>query len=133
EGSARDRQSRVPGVDSAFQSRHTPGRSGADQPARDRKPLRHRSGFSARPVQPDQPDGRAGGDGGMSGVPARISPREQRSGGIAGYPLDALRREVAFIAYHFNWPPADILEFEHVERRQWVSEISAINREMNGD
>lgn len=49
-----------------------------------------------------------------------------------GYPLDQLRREVAFVAYHFHWSHAEVMALEHTERRHWVNEISAINREMNG-
>jgi hypothetical protein len=39
-----------------------------------------------------------------------------------------LHGEVAFVAYHFHWPLADILELQHAERRRWVEEISSINR-----
>jgi len=42
-----------------------------------------------------------------------------------------LYEEVAFIAYHYHWPPEAILNLEHLERRRWVAEISAINRQMN--
>ena len=52
----------------------------------------------------------------------------QRRGGIAGYPLEVLHGEVAFVAYHFHWPLADIRELQHAERRRWVEEISSINR-----
>ena len=45
-----------------------------------------------------------------------------------GYPLDLAYREVAFIAYYFHWPPNQIMEMEHAERRRWVHEISEINR-----
>jgi hypothetical protein len=50
---------------------------------------------------------------------------------VTGYPLDLLREEVAFIAYHFHWPHDEVLNLEHAERRQWVQQISAINRKMN--
>jgi hypothetical protein len=39
--------------------------------------------------------------------------------------------EVAFIAYHFHWPPESVLELEHDDRRRWVAEISAINERLN--
>jgi hypothetical protein len=42
-----------------------------------------------------------------------------------------LREEVAFVAYHFHWGRAEIMEMEHGERRRWVAEISTINREIN--
>jgi hypothetical protein len=51
-------------------------------------------------------------------------------GGVAGYPLDQLHEEVAFIAYYFHWPLRDILELQHSDRRRWVEEISAINRRL---
>jgi hypothetical protein len=45
-----------------------------------------------------------------------------------GYPLTALHEEVAFIAYHFHWPLADILDLGHSDRQQWVAQISSINQ-----
>ncbi|MES1164432.1 MAG: DUF6760 family protein [Verrucomicrobiota bacterium] len=48
------------------------------------------------------------------------------------YPLDALRREVAYIAYHFHWDRESVLEMEHAERAEWVREIAGINQRMNG-
>jgi hypothetical protein len=40
---------------------------------------------------------------------------------------------VAFVAYHFHWPLADVFELEHAERRRWVAEISSINERMSED
>jgi hypothetical protein len=48
------------------------------------------------------------------------------------YPLEPLRREVAYIAYHFHWNRDDIMEMAHGERAGWVSEIGGINQRMNG-
>jgi hypothetical protein len=42
-----------------------------------------------------------------------------------------LHEEVAFVAYHFHWGHAEIMSMEHPERRRWVSEISAINQQIN--
>ena len=55
----------------------------------------------------------------------------QRGGGVAGYPLDQLHEEVAYIAYHFHWPLADVLQLEHPDRRRWVDEVDKINRRRN--
>ncbi len=55
----------------------------------------------------------------------------ERPGGICGYPLKTLYQEVAFVAYHFHWPPDAVLNLEHEERRRWVEEISSINRRMS--
>jgi hypothetical protein len=37
-------------------------------------------------------------------------------------------REVAYVAYHFNWSLSEILDLEHPTRRRFVDEIAAINR-----
>lgn len=44
------------------------------------------------------------------------------------YPLDQLRAEVAFIAYHLHWSLLDILELSHRERVEWVGQVSRINQ-----
>lgn len=41
---------------------------------------------------------------------------------------DRLFKEVAYVAYHFHWSRAEILDLEHAERRRFVSEIAEINR-----
>ncbi|MBH1939181.1 hypothetical protein I5Q34_33825 [Streptomyces sp. AV19] len=46
------------------------------------------------------------------------------------YAVDDLYREIAYIAHHFHWPPADILDMEHGDRHRYISEISAINKLM---
>jgi Family of unknown function (DUF6760) len=35
------------------------------------------------------------------------------------------------VAYHFHWPPAQVLALEHGERQRWVTEIVKINRRLN--
>ena len=69
----------------------------------------------------------------MPEVRARVRGGDARRGGIVGYPLAALYQEVAFIAYHFHWPPESVLTLEHAERRRWVEEISAINERANSE
>ena len=39
---------------------------------------------------------------------------------------------MAFIAYHFHWPHAELVALEHAERRRWCREISSINRTLDG-
>lgn len=50
---------------------------------------------------------------------------------MIGYPSARLTEEVAYVAYHFHWPYADIMNMEHAERQQWVAEIAKINRRLN--
>ena len=64
-------------------------------------------------------------------MPAPLLARARARGGILGYPLDDLHEEVAFVAYHFHWPQGEIMAMEHAERREWVAQISAINRRVN--
>ncbi len=53
-----------------------------------------------------------------------------KPGGIAGYPLERLYEEVAFIAYYFHWPREEIMSLEHGERRHWCEEISRVNKKL---
>jgi hypothetical protein len=45
-------------------------------------------------------------------------------------PSERLFEEVAYIAYHFHWPLAEIVDLEHPLRRHFVEEIIAINRRL---
>ena len=67
----------------------------------------------------------------MPGVQPHVPGGDRRNGGIAGYPLDDLYEEVAFVAYHFHWSLSEILELEHGDRQRFIEEISAINKEMS--
>jgi len=40
---------------------------------------------------------------------------------------------MAFIAFYLHWPHAEIMNLDHRERRRWCREISAINRQLNGE
>jgi hypothetical protein len=50
---------------------------------------------------------------------------------MIGYPSQALHEEVAFIAYYLHWPHEQIMSLDHRDRRQWVAEVSRINRQLN--
>lgn len=66
-------------------------------------------------------------------MPARFRDGAAVVGGVLSYPFDQMVEEVAFIAYHFHWAHAEVMEMEHRDRRRWVAEISAINERMNGE
>jgi len=51
---------------------------------------------------------------------------------MRAYPVKALYEEMAFIAWHFHWAHADLMQLEHGERRRWCREISAVNRSLDG-
>jgi hypothetical protein len=44
--------------------------------------------------------------------------------------LERLYQEVAYVAYHFHWPPEQILGMEHRDRQRWVAEIARINERL---
>jgi hypothetical protein len=46
------------------------------------------------------------------------------------YPLNQLFEEVAYVAYHFNWPYNQIMGLDHRERQLWVEEIAKINKKI---
>ncbi|WP_276203018.1 DUF6760 family protein [Herbaspirillum rhizosphaerae] len=69
----------------------------------------------------------------MSQLPARLYSGAGKSGGVVGYPVDRIHEEVAFIAFHFHWPPERLMQMEHGERRQWVEQVSRINRALSGN
>lgn len=50
---------------------------------------------------------------------------------MIGYPIERLREEVAYIAYHFHWQPEAIMDMEHRERQEWAEQIAMINRRLN--
>lgn len=43
------------------------------------------------------------------------------------YATDRLYEELAYMAFHFHWSLAELLDLEHAERRRYVDEISRIN------
>jgi hypothetical protein len=50
---------------------------------------------------------------------------------MTSYPLERLRGEVAYIAYYLHWPYEQIMQLDHLERRQWVNEVSKMNQRLN--
>lgn len=52
-------------------------------------------------------------------------------GGAIGYRPGQLYEEVAYLAYHFHWPHAQLMTLDHIERRRWVSEVAKINERIN--
>jgi hypothetical protein len=61
--------------------------------------------------------------------PVRV--RKPFFGGLVGYPLDQLLEEAAFVSYHFHWAHEEVMALEHRDRRDWIAQISSINRRMN--
>ncbi|WP_407681151.1 MULTISPECIES: DUF6760 family protein [Pseudanabaena] len=47
------------------------------------------------------------------------------------YPHKRLLEEVAYLSYHFHWSYENVLNMEHWERQQWVSQVAQINQQIN--
>jgi hypothetical protein len=47
------------------------------------------------------------------------------------YGTQQLLEEVSYVAYHFHWPMAEILDLEHPLRREFVTRIGTINERLN--
>jgi hypothetical protein len=61
----------------------------------------------------------------MSAVPSSLR-RGDRRGGVTGYPLDGVYREVAWLGTRVHWPLNELLGLDHAERRRWLDEIAGI-------
>ncbi len=48
------------------------------------------------------------------------------------YPADRLYEEMAFLSYYLHWSHDEVMRLDHKERRRWCSEISKINKKLNG-
>ncbi|MEC8276457.1 MAG: DUF6760 family protein [Myxococcota bacterium] len=46
------------------------------------------------------------------------------------YPIDRVRDETAFVAYHMHWSLEEILDLPHRERVEWVGQVSNINKKI---
>ena len=55
------------------------------------------------------------------------------AGGVLTYAADRLVEEVAYVAYHFHWPLADILDLEHPLRQQFVQHIGRLSGAGGGE
>ncbi|WP_255948536.1 DUF6760 family protein [Streptomyces odontomachi] len=42
------------------------------------------------------------------------------------YATDRLHEEIAYVAYHFHWSQAEILDLEHHDRRRYADHIAAL-------
>lgn len=66
---------------------------------------------------------------------SRLRRRRERGsrGGILTYDTERLLEEASYVAYHFHWPLADILDLEHPLRRAFIAQIGQINERLSAD
>jgi hypothetical protein len=62
---------------------------------------------------------------GVHGRSDRWSP-----GGILITSADRLYEEIGYLAYHFHWSQAELLDLEHPVRRRYVQEVARLNQRL---
>ena len=48
------------------------------------------------------------------------------------YGTERVVEEVSYVAWHFHWPLAEILDLEHSDRRRFVTEIGRLTERAAG-
>ena len=56
-------------------------------------------------------------------------PPGARAGGIRGYPLNRVTREVAMLARHVHWTHQELMDLDHAERRRWLAAVLQLQQE----
>lgn len=49
------------------------------------------------------------------------------------YPQEQLYQEMTFLSYYLHWSRNDVMALDHLERRRWCKEVSAVNQKLSGD
>jgi hypothetical protein len=47
-------------------------------------------------------------------------------GGVLGYPLERVYREVAYLSCKVHWTHDELMHLDHAERRRWVEEVAKL-------
>src|SRR5207244_270494 len=123
EGPAGPGPAGLPDRDPAVASAGPAGERAADQPRGDRGPVLGGPGISPRNVQSYKRPRPAEGGGGVPPVRACLRGGGAPPGGIAGYPLDRVYQEVAYLGRRVHWTHEELINFDHAERRRWVEEV----------
>lgn len=40
--------------------------------------------------------------------------------------------EMTFLSYYLHWSRNDVMQLDHLERRRWCREVSAVNKKLGG-
>ncbi len=40
--------------------------------------------------------------------------------------------EMTFLSYYLHWSRDDVMRLDHLERRRWCREVSAVNKKLSG-
>ena len=45
------------------------------------------------------------------------------------YPQERIYQEMTFLSYYLHWSRDEVMRLNHLERRRWCREVSAVNAE----
>ncbi|HIT01562.1 MAG TPA: hypothetical protein IAC21_01875 [Candidatus Enterenecus merdae] len=48
------------------------------------------------------------------------------------YPQEQLYQEMTFLSYYLHWSHREVMALDHLERRRWCREVSAVNQKLSG-
>ncbi|MDP8969919.1 MAG: hypothetical protein M3N52_05395, partial [Actinomycetota bacterium] len=54
-------------------------------------------------------------------------PGRREGGGVTGYQLNDLWKELTYLAYHLHWPLDSLLDLEHSDRVRLLREVAQLN------
>lgn len=49
------------------------------------------------------------------------------------YPQEQLYQEMTFLSYYLHWSRDEVMRLDHLERRRWCREVSAVNEKLSGN
>lgn len=47
------------------------------------------------------------------------------------YPQEQLYEEMTFLSYYLHWSRDEVMGLDHLERRRWCKEVSAVNKKLS--
>ena len=47
------------------------------------------------------------------------------------YPQEQLYQEMTFLSYYLHWSRDEVMRLDHLERRRWCKEVSAVNQKLS--
>ncbi|MBR1659235.1 MAG: hypothetical protein IJ705_02835 [Oscillospiraceae bacterium] len=47
------------------------------------------------------------------------------------YPQEQLYQEMTFLSYYLHWSRDEVMRLDHLERRRWCKEVSAVNEKLS--
>ena len=49
------------------------------------------------------------------------------------YPQERLYQEMTFLSYYLHWSSDEVMNLNHLERRRWCREVSAVNKKLSNN